>query len=227
MRALVLLALAVLAGAAVTVLVAWGCALGSKSAFVASPNPASARLASFAPAEWRIRPPGHEYGYHLDYLAATVWKGFGASVETCYVQGGWRTGELHSDEYMAYGILRREECGWPIRCLECGRADQLVTAKSQLIGGIEVPESMRGPSPAPAAVLPTPYRPAFPVHPLWPAFAYGTGLYAVLIALPLAGPRWMRRVVRARRGRCVKCGYDRGGLAPGAACPECGTAPAS
>lgn len=31
--------------------------------------------------------------------------------------------------------------------------------------------------------------------------------------------RWRRR----RRGQCPACGYDRGGLEPSAACPECNT----
>ena len=37
-----------------------------------------------------------------------------------------------------------------------------------------------------------------------------------------------RRLARRRRaGMCVKCGYDRRGLAPGAICPECGAPAAS
>lgn len=31
-----------------------------------------------------------------------------------------------------------------------------------------------------------------------------------------------RRALRRRRGRCVRCGYDRTGLPQGAVCPECG-----
>ncbi len=47
------------------------------------------------------------------------------------------------------------------------------------------------------------------------------------VAVALVRPdirRWRRRA----RGRCEHCGYDRGGLAPGAPCPECNAAgPAS
>ena len=54
------------------------------------------------------------------------------------------------------------------------------------------------------------------VIPLWVPF--------LLLAAPTA---WLfyrdRRSVRwAAAGRCVGCGYDLSGLAPGAACPECG-----
>ncbi len=57
--------------------------------------------------------------------------------------------------------------------------------------------------------------PALVSVPLWMPLA--------AVALPTA---WIgRRDWRARRlavGHCVSCGYDRAGLAPGAACPECG-----
>ena len=37
---------------------------------------------------------------------------------------------------------------------------------------------------------------------------------------------WTVHRARLRQtGKCVKCGYDRTGLAPSAICPECGTPP--
>jgi hypothetical protein len=46
------------------------------------------------------------------------------------------------------------------------------------------------------------------------------------IPLALAAPAtvvlWYRRS-RAYAGHCKRCGYDRRGLPPGAACPECGS----
>ena len=46
------------------------------------------------------------------------------------------------------------------------------------------------------------------------------GLLAAIVGAA-AMPGW-KRSRRKRRGQCVKCGYDRRGLAAGAACPECG-----
>ena len=54
--------------------------------------------------------------------------------------------------------------------------------------------------------------------PLWPLIV---GLAWAMISV------W-RRDTRARRdlvNLCPKCNYDRTGLAPGAVCPECGSAP--
>jgi hypothetical protein len=55
--------------------------------------------------------------------------------------------------------------------------------------------------------------------PLWPLFVLPG---SAAIALWLMDGRAERR---ARALRCVRCGYDRGGLSAGVQCPECGTAP--
>lgn len=47
---------------------------------------------------------------------------------------------------------------------------------------------------------------------------YGLAAYGLCAVLPSS----VRRAVRRRRGRCVRCGYDRRGLGDGALCPECG-----
>lgn len=64
---------------------------------------------------------------------------------------------------------------------------------------------------------------ALPLLPLWPGFAINTIFYALLLFLAWRTPGLIRRAVRRRRGRCVRCGYDRSGLDAGEACPECGT----
>ena len=60
-----------------------------------------------------------------------------------------------------------------------------------------------------------------PLRPLWPGFAVNTLFYTAVLWLPLCGPFVLRRQIRRRRGRCIRCGYDlRGDLDAG--CPECG-----
>lgn len=63
---------------------------------------------------------------------------------------------------------------------------------------------------------------ALPLLPLWPGFLLNTLFYALLLFIAWKVPGTLRRAVRRRRGRCERCGYDRGGLDPHAACPECG-----
>jgi hypothetical protein len=67
-----------------------------------------------------------------------------------------------------------------------------------------------------------------PFDPIWPGFAVNTLFYAIILWLLIPGPFVLRRLIRVRRGRCPKCGYDlRGqppevGAASGKGCPECG-----
>ncbi len=61
----------------------------------------------------------------------------------------------------------------------------------------------------------------FPVLPIWPGFAINTLFFAVILWMLPLGPCTARRIIRCKRGLCIKCGYDlRGNLAHG--CPECG-----
>ncbi len=62
---------------------------------------------------------------------------------------------------------------------------------------------------------------ALPLRPLWPGFAINTIFYAAILSLLTFGPFAARRLIRDKRGRCIKCGYNlRGDLSAG--CPECG-----
>ncbi|MDY7109254.1 MAG: hypothetical protein SYC29_11525, partial [Planctomycetota bacterium] len=61
-----------------------------------------------------------------------------------------------------------------------------------------------------------------PLRPMWPGFLINTLFYAAVLWLLIPGPFMLRRLIRRRRGRCVKCGYDLRGALPGAGCPECG-----
>jgi hypothetical protein len=59
-------------------------------------------------------------------------------------------------------------------------------------------------------------------RPVWPGFAGGAALYAVLagLSLVIAGP--IRAARRRRVGLCASCGYDVKGIDPPHRCPECG-----
>jgi hypothetical protein len=59
-----------------------------------------------------------------------------------------------------------------------------------------------------------------PWRPQWPGFAINTIFYAAILWLPFA-PFVARRVIRHKRGHCIKCGYDLRG-AEHEVCPECG-----
>jgi hypothetical protein len=63
-----------------------------------------------------------------------------------------------------------------------------------------------------------------PTVPLWPGFLVDTAFWggaAFVVWSVRGGAGFVRRGVRRRRGRCVRCGYELKGLA---VCPECGGA---
>jgi hypothetical protein len=62
---------------------------------------------------------------------------------------------------------------------------------------------------------------ALPVRPYWFGFAVDTLAYGALALAMIAAPGMVRRRVRSWRGRCVACGYDLKGAGSGV-CPECG-----
>ncbi|HYE62533.1 MAG TPA: hypothetical protein VD997_11115, partial [Phycisphaerales bacterium] len=53
-------------------------------------------------------------------------------------------------------------------------------------------------------------------------FTLNTLLYAGVTLGLIEGVAFTRRRRRRNKGRCPSCGYDRGGIAVDAACPECG-----
>ncbi len=64
-------------------------------------------------------------------------------------------------------------------------------------------------------------RPPIPFQLLWVGFAINTIFYAAILWLLTLGPFTARRMIRRKRGHCIKCGYDlRGDFSAG--CPECG-----
>ena len=56
---------------------------------------------------------------------------------------------------------------------------------------------------------------------IWPGFAINTAFYAMIVWMLWLSPFVVRRVIRRKRGHCIKCGYDLCGDFVGG-CPECG-----
>ncbi len=83
-------------------------------------------------------------------------------------------------------------------------------------------------------VLPKPmirkrYSNKLPFYPLWPGFLTNTIFYAAIVWMLWSSPFVVRHVIRRKRGRCTRCGYDLRGTSGGASggggggvCPECG-----
>ena len=64
-------------------------------------------------------------------------------------------------------------------------------------------------------------RRILPLRPIWPGFAINTVFYAAILWLLTLGPFTARRMIRRKRGLCIKCGYDLRATS-GGSCPECG-----
>ena len=60
-----------------------------------------------------------------------------------------------------------------------------------------------------------------PLYPIWTGFAINTIFYAALLWLLTLCPFTVRRLIRIKRGHCIKCGYDLRGT-DHEKCPECG-----
>lgn len=59
-----------------------------------------------------------------------------------------------------------------------------------------------------------------PLLPNWPGLLANVVFYTALVLSPVALWRWRRLRRRAKRGRCLACGYELGGGV--GTCPECG-----
>ena len=68
-------------------------------------------------------------------------------------------------------------------------------------------------------------RRVLPLRPLWTGLLTDTLFYAAILWFVAFGPFVVRRYLRNKQGRCIKCGYDLRGTSGGrggGGCPECG-----
>ena len=189
-RPLILIALLLLAGAVVNVAVAWGLAsqhrrVGTTSFDVNEnrPFPVFPETRHWPRCEWvrQSRVIGSDWTLYERYATASRDKWY-----VSVLRSGWPARSLRSyeGEYVGYSDARQQPLAQP---------------------------AWLGVSHLPASVLPfvqadTP----LPLDPLLPGFAINTLFYAVVVGAILALPLSffpIRRRVRARRGRCPKCGY--------------------
>ena len=133
--------------------------------------------------------------------------------------------ELHEGPTLAliWPFAIRTRAGWPLRSVMGSKwfpsrmrsgSDQAPTRYIRAFP-IEVEVTLSPPGLNQSSV-----ELAVPTSPIWPGFAINTIFYAAILWLPFA-PFQLRRYVRVKGGRCIKCGYDLRGTEH-EACPECG-----
>ena len=215
----ILLCLILLTGGAITtVAVAWGCAFAFWVVTGDSPTPSK------------------EYGnYRLgdDYLTIVRYSFTGCTyiIGVCSEDGIRSTGQYvpeilraeldieHARERDTVGLAfdwwENIAAGWPMVALWM-EYEESPNGAGPLTDrwALRLPMSKRhGPSSL--------RKPTIPLRPLWPGFGIDTLFYGAIWFGVFFAPGSAKRFIRAKRGRCPRCGYDlRGQLAAG--CPECG-----
>ncbi len=110
-----------------------------------------------------------------------------------------------------------QHIGWPMRALWCC----FFWGDYHLGSGPVFAHGLQFRQPNATAGTTLSYPVILPVHVLWPGLVINTIFYAALLWLITLGQFTARRMIRVKRGLCLKCGYDLRGTS-GGGCPECG-----
>ena len=110
-----------------------------------------------------------------------------------------------------------QHIGWPMRALWCCFfwGDYHMGSGPVFVDGLQFRQRNA------TAGTTLSYPVILPVHVLWPGLVINTIFYAALLWLITLGQFTARRMIRGKRGNCIKCGYDLS-HADHVACPECG-----
>jgi hypothetical protein len=136
-------------------------------------------------------------------------------------------GDLHRHRWETRGGVQSSSrglmaCGWPCLSLWCeSRPEGQVygPCKFKVTGGVVLPLSHR-------IWGCCSYPRVLPLNVAWPGFILNTIFYAAVCWLLFAAPFAVRRAIRRRHNRCLRCNYDLRGHHHGQdRCPECGTFP--
>ena len=215
-RRLTKLVVFLLLGAIVNLAVAWGFVLGVPLANRPGDFQFTRNLPGKEEQRYTQGMPGRTRINWITYEIEEVEGYFDASVVWAY---SVRTDDARSGSY--------ELAGWPLRGLACfntsswmilrpggwGITNAYGRSKAHFGNG-EIDGGLR----LEAEII---IWRALPYRPIWPGFAINTIFYAIILWLLTLGPFTARRMIRRKRGLCIKCGYDlRSDFEQG--CPECG-----
>ena len=236
-RRLVVIVIFLLAGAVVTVAVAWGCTtltpLTSNNYRFNFPDdvPRKGDVVGFSRVlimdESRGLAFGHDVVIRTSSLAFLV-----VPDEASYAtSGSWVADVLAYSTRQQHVGTMTIRAGLPLRCLDAHAIVRQPKGRPPLtIIDSDLMRTSAGGQRAYVGAWLLPKRLGFfhrrgveflPISPLWPGFAVNTLFYAVGLWLLIPGPFVLRRFIRGRRGLCTACAYPRG---ESDVCSECGKA---
>ncbi len=212
-----------LLGAVVNVAVAWGCAwwvdssqsgMSTKFAVMLTPRDLSWFVSSESARGAERVHSQRGYRHH--------WPPPETATSPLYLIPSWSTisHEIDLAGPEVVGIQIQDARGWPMLSMRCtflrtGAKPGLITGR-EVVGGYELP-----PRSWTRGLIPGTKIRALPYIPIPFGFVVNTLSYAAFIGISITGALAGRRVIRHKRGHCIKCGYDLHG-AEHEVCPECG-----